>query len=154
MTDPIGNPRPNDPFDPAPADVEALVADLPYSLTMWAKGMPTVGEMRKTGFEGVIFPKIELDREERLEWLEGLSINFERMDGEPWRISEVLVQNRLALDEKGAAIESAAAVSMAKSITMPLVIDEPFFLVIFREENGIREGSGFPILAAYIDFSQ
>lgn len=137
-------------------DVETLVSSSPFSLTMWAKGMPTTAGINPSGLRGIVFPKIKLDREERLEWLEGLSVNFEGIGGEPWWVSEALVQNRLALDEKGALIESAAAVSMMKGIgPMPLVIDKPFLLVVFREdEEGQREGSGMPLLAAYIDFSQ
>lgn len=136
-------------------NIEDLVSSSPFSLTMWAKGMPTTTGMNPSELRGIVFPKVKLDCEEQLNWLVGLTVEFEGAGEEPWRISEALVQNRLTLDEKGASIESAAAVSMSKGMTMPLVIDEPFLLVVFREdEEGRREGSGIPLLTAYVDFSQ
>lgn len=95
------------------------------------------------GFEGLLFPMVELDLETDLSWLVGL--NKTGADGRPAIIREALQQDKLSMDEKGARIQMAAAVSGSRGGPVYFAIDKPF--VVWFE----RLGLSFTLFGAYVD---
>jgi len=95
-------------------------------------------------YEGVVFPKIDLDVDVNVDWMKHLSTVS--ADGAPFRVSKAAQKNRLKMNHKGALGESAAYMIMESygiSMTQPLFIDGPF--IVWFEKRGFS----FPYFAAY-----
>ncbi|MDQ1281452.1 MAG: hypothetical protein QG670_2717 [Thermoproteota archaeon] len=80
-------------------------------------------------FNGVKFPMINLDKQPTIEWIIGIRAN-------DWTIGQALQQIKLKLNEKGAHVKEAVAVtaraSLISKLQQPLTIDKPFLLVFHR----------------------
>ena len=91
-------------------------------------------------YDGVTFPMISLDERPDISWICGMTL-----DGN--YISQALQQTKFRMNEIGAKVESAAAMSVSKGISInppPMVIDRPFLLWIERD------GLSFPIFSAVL----
>lgn len=89
------------------------------------------------GFEGVIFPMIDYDEEIDISWLVGMECpKVEGTDQRPAHIAEAKQQTKFKMNEKGARVKSAAAMTMKRCCVGPrsLVIDEPFLCWITRKD--------------------
>ena len=82
-------------------------------------------------YEGVVFPTIDYDDMVDISFLKG-------MKNKDFFIAEAIQQTRFKMNEIGAEVESAAAMSCmrccASAPKPPLIINEPFLVAIFREE--------------------
>jgi Serpin (serine protease inhibitor) len=109
---------------PAEFDLVALVQCLEKDL------QPAAGD---ESWDGVVFPKVVLDRSVDLAWLIGLeSCGHHSI---PLRIARALQRTRLQVDETGAQVQSAAIVELLVLTAPPrsnYVIDRPFLLWIRR----------------------
>ncbi len=80
-------------------------------------------------FKGVKFPMIDLDVQPDIAWLIGMRANG-------WWIGQALQQTKLKLNERGAHVTEAVAVTAKVSVhvqaAQPLLIDQPFLLVVQR----------------------
>jgi hypothetical protein len=98
-------------------------------------------------FSGLIFPMVDLSQEVDISWLRGMETISEN-DGQPAIITQALQQNKLRMNEIGARVQSAVAISVLKAC-MPVkvdhIINQPF-LVWF-----VRPGLNRPLFAGYID---
>lgn len=89
-------------------------------------------------YNKIIFPMVNLDREEDISWLLGMNKGL-------WNIGQALQQTKFKMNEKGARVESAVALGVNTCpMPWPLTIDKPFFLWISRP------GCTAPIFAGYI----
>jgi hypothetical protein len=92
-------------------------------------------------FEGVSFPKIDLDDQPDIGWISGLGIS------KGMGVHQAKQQTRFKMDEKGAKVESAAAVSTYRSMAsrkVNHVIDRPFMVWVMRPELD------FPVFASVV----
>ena len=90
--------------------------------------------------ESVIFPMIELDVKPDISWICGMKLK------DHW-IRQALQQTKFRMNEKGAKVESAVAMSFARAMAAepePYVIDRPFLLWIERP------GMTIPFFAAVL----
>jgi len=91
-------------------------------------------------YDEVTFPMVKYDQEIDLSWICGLRT-------ESWHISHALQQTKFEMDEVGAKVESAMAMTMFRSLVSSsnrkLFIDEPFLLWI------TRHGCSIPIFGGY-----
>jgi len=90
-----------------------------------------IGKIREScRFEGVMFPMVELDMQPDIRWIHG-------MENGSWSIEQALQQTRFRMNEKGAKVESAAAMRSicedASAKPTPVLIDGPFLLWIERK---------------------
>lgn len=97
-----------------------------------------------TDYTEVIFPMVDLNREEDLSWL----LDLQTVDTICY-VKQALQQTKFTLNEVGAKVASAVAVeikvrSSFKPAAKPLIIDQPFYLWI--ERPGVSQ----PIFAAYL----
>lgn len=89
-------------------------------------------------YEGVVFPMVEYDQEIDLSFLRGLQAR--KADGDSFFVSQAIQQTKFRMNQKGARVESVAAMSMKRSIsrvTPPFIIDRPFMFWIMRESVGM-----------------
>lgn len=95
----------------------------------------------------VIFPMVDLNQKVDISWLVGMK-GAGSLDTA--RIAEALQQTKFQMDEKGAAAQSAVAISFERCFKPQqntiLTIDKPFFVWIERE------GLDIPLFAGYIDY--
>jgi hypothetical protein len=88
------------------------------------------------GLDGVIFPMIEYNEMIDIGW--AVDLETEGPSG-PWIVAQALQQTKFRMNEIGAKVESAVAMSMrfgscAAPVSKPdLIIDEPFLLWVTRE---------------------
>jgi len=85
-------------------------------------------------WSGVKFPMIDYDREEDIRWIIGMVV---RRD---WFIEQAIQQTKFRMDEEGAHVKSAAAMTLRKCSVPgpgPVVINKPFLLWI--ERQGIEQ---------------
>ena len=90
--------------------------------------------------EEVIFPMVELDVKPNISWICGMGL-------EKFYIQQALQQTKFRMNEKGAKVESAVAMSsrcLAFKEEQPYVIDRPFLLWIERP------GMTIPFFAAVL----
>lgn len=96
-------------------------------------------------FEGVHFPMIQYDEEVDISWIQGMLTNVGKQD---WKIAEAKQQTKFRMNEKGAKVESAAAMGIvacsARMPTQPVIIDQPFFLWM------VRDGMVLPYFSALL----
>ena len=97
-----------------------------------------------TDYTEVIFPMVDLNREEDLSWL----LDLQTADN-TWYVKQALQQTKFTLNEVGAKVASAVAVeikvrSSFKPAAKKLLIDRPFYLWI--ERPGVSQ----PVFAAYL----
>ena len=80
-------------------------------------------------FNGVKFPMIDLDAHPDIGWLIG-------MRAKEWSVGQALQQTKLKMNEKGARVKEAVAITAKASLYVkeqqPLIIDKPFLLVFMR----------------------
>ena len=84
--------------------------------------------------EGVIFPMIDYNEEIDISWIVGM--NTVGTDGQPAIISQAKQQTKFKMNQIGARVKSAAAMSMCRGISAkpkPYVIDQPFLCWILRK---------------------
>lgn len=90
-------------------------------------------------FDGVQFPMVDLDQRPDIGWINGLQF------GAGLFVSSAMQQTKFRMNEKGARIESAAGMSVMRSMTvnkkLPHVIDKPFLLWVSKD------GLDFPVFA-------
>lgn len=135
--------------DRAPVDGFALLdfvqnVRAPYSsVEMLLQSYPKIAYE----YEGVIFPKVDLDQKVDISWLKGMIYN--QTPG--WEIEEALQQTKFKMNEMGAHAKSAVVVRfVALGMHMPkepYVIDRPFITWIEKE------GLSVPLFAGYINYS-
>ncbi|MFA6537372.1 MAG: hypothetical protein WCT18_03140 [Patescibacteria group bacterium] len=98
-------------------------------------------------FTGINFPMIDLDHQPDISWLGGMSILDQKKN--PYFISQALQQTKFSMNENGATVESGVAISARRGHSFdekrPLIIDEPFVVVIRRP------GIELPIFVGYLD---
>lgn len=85
-------------------------------------------------WSGVKFPMIDYDREEDIRWIIGMVV---RRD---WFIEQAVQQTKFRMDEEGAHVKSAAAMTLRTCSVPgpgPVVINKPFLLWI--ERQGIEQ---------------
>ena len=91
-------------------------------------------------FQGVSFPIVDLDDQPDISWISGMGLFKDT------RIDKALQQTRFKMDEKGAKVESAAAMTTYRSVSRDMnhIIDRPFLLWVMRPELD------FPVFASVI----
>lgn len=100
-------------------------------------------------YDGVVFPKVDLDEETILEWILGL--RFETPKGEEpfYVISQALQQTKLKMNEIGFRVKSAVALGILAGAPLkkkePYVINKPFLMWI------TRPGLSKPLFVAYLN---
>lgn len=89
----------------------------------------------ESGYEKVLFPMIDMDVREDISPLLGMRMLVGNR--EVARISQAIQQTRLKMDEKGASVESAAAVARSKglSFSKTLSFDKTQFGVVVTRDN-------------------
>ena len=97
-------------------------------------------------YDGVTMPMVSLDMENDISWLTGLSTTD--ASGDPAVLTQAVQQTKLRMNERGARVQSAAAVAGVRG-TPPqpkptYVMDEPFFIWVRQE------GIPFPVFTGYI----
>jgi len=101
----------------------------------------------KCSYDWLKFPMVDLNHETDISWLVGM--HTKDKDGGPWAISKALQQTKFKMNQYGARVKSAVAISFERC-AMParengLKIDKPFYLWI------VRPSIATPIMYAYID---
>jgi len=93
-------------------------------------------------YQGIMFPKIDLDQQPDITWLL-------RMSYAGYFIAQAKQQTKLKMNEFGAHVKSAVAIAMMRSMPpsdkKTLVIDQPFFCWITKPTISI------PVFAGYLD---
>jgi hypothetical protein len=125
------------------------------ALVRYLTGLSEVGLKESEGYRGVHFPMVRYEETIDVSWLLGLQIENPNSPGlgemlmrlaggkfghsqVPYVINQAIQLTRFKLNEVGARVESAAAMSAARGgavhrpATQLLVIDEPFYLWIKR----------------------
>lgn len=104
-------------------------------------------------YQGVIFPKVSLDQEPDIGWLEGMWTpgHYKGVSGHSI-IEQALQQTKFKMNETGARAESAVAIRIATlgapaPEPEPYRIDRPF--VCWIEKEGIS----LPLFVAYIQYA-
>lgn len=99
------------------------------------------------------FPCIDLDDKPNIEWLKGMGFAAQSAvtnDLGFAKINQALQQTFFKMNETGARVKSAVAVSLRFECAVfpdpPMVIDKPFYLSI------TRPGMDYPYFAAYLDY--
>lgn len=87
------------------------------------------------GYDEVLFPKVEINKEDKLGWLVNLGLDS-------YFVAEALQQIKLKIDENGAIVKSAAAISCDECcyLSKKFEIKKPFVFWI------IRPGMTLPII--------
>lgn len=92
-------------------------------------------------FNGIKFPMIDLDVHPDIGWLIGMRSN-------EWSVGQALQQTKLKMNEKGAHVKDAVAMTAKASFHVkeqaPLIIDRPFLLVFQRP--GLKR----PLFSAFL----
>jgi len=95
---------------------------------------------------GVILPMVDLNHLPDLDWLIGL--NTTDVHGIPFKIVQVMADDRLRMNLEGIRAQAAVAIKIAIAGVgdkpKPYVIDQPFYLWI--ERNGLN----MPLFTAYV----
>ncbi len=119
----------------------------PFDPLQLARGIQR--EMKQTGeFSALHFPMVDLNVDTSLDWLKGVWTETFEVD-QIARVVEAKQQSKLKMNHKGAKAESAAGISVSfesTSISVPMVIDQPFLFWISRQ------GIPMPLFAAWVDF--
>jgi hypothetical protein len=103
------------------------------------------------GWAGMIFPMVDINDQPDISWLKGLWTTTD--DHAKAEISQAFQQTKFKMNQFGARVKSAVAISAMLMTAMPpedppwLVIDEPFYLWIERP------GVPFPVVAMHVDYS-
>lgn len=122
------------PMDSAPGGFRLieLAMDLSHNLTPGG------------GYEGLIFPMVNLNHEPDIRGLIGLSTTDQA--GRQWEVGEALQQNILKMNDRGALAKSATAIRMHTTCmpAPPLVINRPF--LVWFEIPGMTE----PVFVAHV----
>jgi hypothetical protein len=112
---------------------------------IWQKNIVSSNEIC---YDKAIFPMVDIDQEVDIKWLE----KIRACDGykEVYEIAQALQQTKFQMNEKGAKVKSAVAISCIEcscAIRIPKIftINDSFYLWI------LRPGMKTPIFAAYID---
>jgi hypothetical protein len=99
-------------------------------------------------YKGVIFPMISYDEQIDISWMKHLYTVGE--DGNDAYIAEAKQQTKFQMNELGARVKSAAAMTCARCCCavekLPCVIDKPFLLWIRRPSLGDH-----PFFVGYFD---
>lgn len=109
-----------------------------------------LSEKNLTYYDTAIFPTVDINQEVDIKWLEGIWA----YDGAvaKYEIAQALQQTKFHMDERGAKVESAVAISCVKRcLPAPkkiFKIESSFYLWI------MRPGMKTPIFAAYIDIGR
>lgn len=88
-------------------------------------------------YEGVTFPMVNYDRNPDISFLHGLNTPTVAPG---YYVTEAVQQTKFRMNEKGARVESAVAMSvrcLSANLKSPLVIDQPFLLWIMRDGIGM-----------------
>ena len=100
-------------------------------------------------YDGVIFPKIDLDEETILEWIIGLRFETPQEDIPFYVIAQALQQTKLKMNEIGFRVKSAVALGIlagaAPRRTEPYIINRPFLMWI------TRPGLSKPLFIGYLN---
>ncbi|MHA1882742.1 MAG: hypothetical protein ACTSUO_06820, partial [Candidatus Thorarchaeota archaeon] len=95
-------------------------------------------EYNAEDISGVIFPKIDLDIESKLDWLVGFGIENDNSEIPLYIIEEALQQTKLKMNSDGFRVKSAVALGSAPISGMrktePYVIDKPFLMWVTRPQ--------------------
>jgi hypothetical protein len=99
-------------------------------------------------YDQAIFPMVAIDQEVDIKWLEKIKACSGKQ--ERYEVVQALQQTKFQMNEKGAKVESAVAISCLKSCcpSVPkkvLKIENAFYLWI------MRPGMKTPVFAAYVD---
>jgi len=98
-------------------------------------------------YDWLKFPMVDLNHETDISWLIGM--NTRDKSGDPWIISQAKQQTKFKMNQYGARVKSAVAVSVVKACVSVeehgLLIDKPFYLWIERPSVIT------PTVYAYID---
>jgi len=96
------------------------------------------------------FPMVTLCHEVNIEWLVGLSAQGN--DGAPVIITQALQETRFRMNEFGARAQSAVGMGTMRGMTQThnIVIDQPFYLWLVKDDQRGGHTENFPIFAAYI----
>lgn len=118
--------------------------DIPLSdIDLYLFGVRMIKELEKSSknYDFAEFPMIKVDQIIKLDWLLNLELHSTDPKFVPQYISQAVQQNKLAIDEKGVKVESAAATGAGPScIPSVFTINKPFLLVIARNNQPILVG--------------
>ena len=141
---------------PAPiAMIGTVSGDTVYLTPMASRASDPVALARRlthasadcTGFAGIVFPMVDLEVKEDLNFLLGMSTRA--ADGRPARIRAAEHKSSLKMNEDGARVEDVACVQVVVLGWQPrpapdFVIDEPFLLWIQRPSLSV------PLFVAHV----
>lgn len=100
-------------------------------------------------YDKVTFPCVDLNQQSDIKWLVGMiKPDDENLIDFKARIAQAMQQTKFQMDEFGTAVDSAAAMMVARSMPTPkehYVINEPFLVWINRS------GVSVPLSAMYVD---
>lgn len=100
-------------------------------------------------YSSVAFPKIDLDREEDINWLKGLKLEVAGEEHPHYQVTEALQQTKLKMNELGFRVKSAVAIGAILSAPLkreePYIINRPFLMWIERPQFAK------PLFVAYLD---
>lgn len=95
-------------------------------------------------YGNVVFPMVSYDSEVDIGWIKGMKLVGGKNS---WQIKQALQQTKFRMNEIGAKVESAVAISMMRCTSVEtepdLIIDKPFLLWI------MRRGQTYPLFAGY-----
>jgi hypothetical protein len=122
----------------------SMVDNVPEGITGLFLKVAELEQVKATShhFDGVQFPMIDLDEKPDISWINGLQF------GQGLYVSSAMQQTKFRMNEKGARIESAAGMSIMRSMVsnkkLPHVIDKPFLLWVNKD------GLDFPVFAGLL----
>lgn len=123
--------------------------DIPKAdVDLYLLGTKMLKELKEQprNYDQVSFPMVKVDQTINLEWIVKMQLHSSDPTFMPKYISQAIQQNKLAIDEKGVKVESAAAMGMralSYHEIKEFIIDKPFLLVIAR--------NNVPILVGWIE---
>ncbi|MFA5187968.1 MAG: hypothetical protein WC460_01255 [Patescibacteria group bacterium] len=112
-----------------------MANDVPTGLELIGYASKLISQLRyNPGYEGLQFPMVDFTNQPDLSWLIGMSTTDS--NGNPAVISQALQETKLRLNENGARVQDAAAMTLIRAcVTIPkkkLIINRPF-LCIFTQ---------------------
>jgi len=102
-------------------------------------------------YDKILFPMVAIDQRVDISWLKKLKLRFPGRD-DFYGVAQALQQTKLKIDENGAVVKSAVAISWnhlksMENFSLEFKIDKPFYLWV------MRPGMTLPLVAAYVDKS-
>jgi hypothetical protein len=122
-----------------------ILDDPPSGFDLISKTMGLKNGGQFVSCDEVQFPMIDLNLQGELDWVVGMAT--QATNGQDWSISKGIQQTKFRMDEVGARVQDAVAITLERCCSMSsrIVIDKPFLLWITKEDLL------YPTFTAFLD---